>query len=252
VIVFTLNASNAMLVVPAIDLRGGRCVRLAQGRSSEMRVYDSEPLDVAKRFVDSGAELIHVVDLDGAFAGHGSANRSMVSELVREAGIPIQFGGGIRSIADIEALIEQGVSRVILGTLATESLEKLRLIVERLDEAVAVAIDARDGRVMSRGWENQTEVTAVELSLNVAAVGVKRIIYTDISRDGMFSGVNIEQTNAVARGSSVSVTASGGIGSLDDLRTLRENADTLVDSVIIGKALYEGRFTLADAIDAAR
>jgi phosphoribosylformimino-5-aminoimidazole carboxamide ribotide isomerase len=217
-----------------------------------MRVYDWEPLDVAKRFVDSGAELIHVVDLDGAFAGHGSPNRSIVSELVREAGIPIQFGGGIRNVDDIQELIEQGVSRVILGTLATESLDALKIIVERFDDAVAVAIDARNGRVMSRGWESMTESSAIELSAKVASVGVKRIIYTDIGRDGMLSGVNIDQTNAVARSSSVSVTASGGIGSLDDIRNLGQQADPLVDSVIIGKALYEGRFSLADAIDAAR
>ena len=240
-----------MLVVPAIDLRGGKCVRLAQGRSSEMRVYDWEPLDVAKRFVDSGAELIHVVDLDGAFAGYGSPNRSIVSELVREAGIPIQFGGGIRSVDDIQELIEQGVSRVILGTLATESLDALKIIVERFNEAIAVAIDARDGRVMSRGWESMTESSAIELAAKVAGVGVKRIIYTDIARDGMFSGVNIEQTNAVARSAAISITASGGIGSLDDLRTLNETRDGLVDSVIVGKALYEGRFSLKDAIASA-
>jgi len=241
-----------MLVVPAIDLRGGRCVRLAQGRSAEMRVYDREPLDVAKRFVEAGAELIHVVDLDGAFAGRGSPNRGIVSELVKYSGVPIQFGGGIRSVDDIRELIDQGVSHVVLGTLATESLDALKIIVERFDEVVAVAIDARDGRVMSRGWESMTESSAIELSAKVARVGIKRIIYTDIARDGMFSGVNIEQTNAVATSSLISVTASGGVGNLGDLRTLRENADTLVDSVIVGKALYEGRFTLGDAIEAAR
>jgi len=241
-----------MLVVPAIDLRGGRCVRLAQGRSSEMRVYDREPLDVAKRFVEAGAQLIHVVDLDGAFAGRGSPNRGIVSELVKYSGVPIQFGGGIRSVDDIRELIDQGVSHVVLGTLATESLDALKIIVERFDEVVAVAIDARDGRVMSRGWESMTESSAIELSAKVARVGIKRIIYTDIARDGMFSGVNIEQTNAVATSSSISVTASGGVGSLEDLRTLRENAHTLVDSVIVGKALYEGRFTLGDAIEATR
>ena len=217
-----------------------------------MRVYDREPLDVAKRFVEAGAQLIHVVDLDGAFAGGGSPNRGIVSELVKYSGVPIQFGGGIRSVDDIQELIDQGVSRVVLGTLATESLDALKIIVERFDEVVAVAIDARDGRVMSRGWESMTESSAIELSAKVARVGIKRIIYTDIARDGMFSGVNIEQTNAVATSSLISVTASGGVGSLGDLRTLRENADALVDSVIVGKALYEGRFTLGDAIEAVR
>ena len=240
-----------MLVVPAIDLRGGRCVRLAQGRSAEMRVYDREPLEVATRFVEAGAELIHVVDLDGAFAAHGSPNRSIVSELVEHSGVPIQFGGGIRSVDDIEELIEQGVSRVVLGTLATESLDALKIIVERFDEAVAVAIDARNGRVMSRGWEQATELWATDLSGFIAEVGVKRIIYTDIGRDGMLTGVNIDQTNAVARASSVPVTASGGIGSLDDIGDLRQKADPLVDSVIVGKALYEGRFGLKAAIEAA-
>jgi phosphoribosylformimino-5-aminoimidazole carboxamide ribotide isomerase len=241
-----------MLVVPAIDLRDGRCVRLAQGRSSEMRVYDPEPLDVARRFVDAGAELIHVVDLDGAFAGHGSPNRSIVTELVKHVGIPIQFGGGIRSVDDIEELLDKGVSRVVLGTLATESLEKLSLIVERFKEAVAVAIDARDGRVMSVGWQQATELSATDLSGLIAAAGGKRIIYTDIGRDGMLSGVNIDQTNAVARASSVSITASGGIGSLDDISDLHQKADPLVDSVIVGKALYEGRFTLREGIKTAR
>jgi len=240
-----------MLVVPAIDLRGGRCVRLSQGRSAEMRVYDREPLDVAKRFVEAGAELIHVVDLDGAFAGRRSPNRGIVSELVKYSGVSIQFGGGIRSVDDIQELIDQGVSRVVLGTLATESRDALKIIVERFDEAVAVAIDARDGRVMSRGWEQATELSATDLSGLIAAAGVKRIIYTDIGRDGMLSGVNIDQTNAVARASSVSVTASGGIGSLDDITDLGQKADPLVDSVIVGKALYEGRFGLKDAIEVA-
>jgi phosphoribosylformimino-5-aminoimidazole carboxamide ribotide isomerase len=247
----TLNTSDAMLVIPAIDLRDGKCVRLAQGRSSEMQVYDWQPLDVAGRFVDSGAELIHVVDLDGAFAGHGSPNRLIVSELVKQIKVPVQFGGGIRSAEDIAELIDKGVSRVVLGTLATESPETLETIVERFGAAIAVAIDARDGRVMSRGWKQATEFSATELAAAVATADVKRIIYTDIGRDGMLSGVNIDHTNAVARASSISVIASGGIGSLDDLRTLREKSDPLVDSVIVGKALYEGRFTLGEAIVAA-
>jgi phosphoribosylformimino-5-aminoimidazole carboxamide ribotide isomerase len=139
----------------------------------------------------------------------------------------------------------------VLGTPATESVETLEKIVGRFGEAIAVAIDARDGRVMSRGWKQATEFSATELAAAVATADVKRIIYTDIGRDGMLSGVNIDHTNAVARASSISVIASGGIGSLDDLRTLREKSDPLVDSVIVGKALYEGRFTLGEAIVAA-
>jgi phosphoribosylformimino-5-aminoimidazole carboxamide ribotide isomerase len=216
-----------------------------------MRVYDKEPLDVARSFAESKAELIHVVDLDGAFAGHRSANRSIVSAMVKQIGIPVQFGGGIRSVDDIKEMIDSGVSRVVVGTLATESPDTLKMIVDKFNEAVAVAIDARDGCVMSRGWERPTELNATELGAAVARVGVKRIIYTDIRRDGMLSGVNVDQTNAVARTSKISVTASGGIGSLDDIRELRSKADRLVDSVIVGKALFEERFGLKDAIEAA-
>src|SRR5262249_33227989 len=154
------------------------------------------------------------------------------------------FGGGIRTVEDIHELLGRGVARVVLGTLATEAGNKLKEIVETFGDAVAVAIDGRDGRVMSRGWEIKTEATATELAASVAAVGVRRIIYTDIARDGMFSGVNIEQTNAVARSAAISITASGGIGSLEDIKALREKADPLIDSLIVGKALYEGRFEL--------
>ncbi|HSB29347.1 MAG TPA: 1-(5-phosphoribosyl)-5-[(5-phosphoribosylamino)methylideneamino]imidazole-4-carboxamide isomerase [Pyrinomonadaceae bacterium] len=240
-----------MLVVPAIDLRNGHCVRLLQGRSSEMRVYDTDPLDVAQQFAAAGAELIHVVDLDGAF-GQKSANRRIVAELVEHVGVPIQFGGGVRSAEDIQELLKLGVFRVILGTLATESSDKLAYLVEQFGDAVAVAIDARKESVMVRGWESRTEITATKLASLVGAAGVQRIIYTDISRDGMLGGVNVEQTISVARSAAIAVTASGGIGSLNDIRDLRESGEPLIDSVIVGRALYEGRFTLAEAIQAAQ
>jgi phosphoribosylformimino-5-aminoimidazole carboxamide ribotide isomerase len=240
-----------MLVVPAIDLRNGHCVRLLQGRSSEMRVYDTDPLDVAEQFAAAGAELIHVVDLDGAF-GQKSANRAIVAELVQRVAVPIQFGGGVRSTEDIQELIRLGVARVILGTLATESPDKLATIVEQFGEAVAVAIDARDGSVMVRGWESTTEVSAIRLASLVSAAGIRRIIYTDISRDGMLAGLNVEQTISVARSAAIAVTASGGIGSLNDIKALRESGEPLIDSVIVGRALYEGRFTLAEAIQTAQ
>ena len=237
-----------MLVIPAIDLRDGCCVRLLQGRASEMQVYHDDPLVVARGFAAAGAELIHIVDLDGAFAGGESPNRAIAGQVAREVEARIQFGGGIRTSKDIDKLLNIGVARVVLGTLATESLEELERLVQLFGEGIAVGIDAREGKVMAKGWITETNSSAVELATAVAATGVRRIVYTDISRDGMLTGSNIGQTNAVASAAGIAVTASGGIGSLKDLEDLRTGAHTLIDSVIVGKALYEGRFTLEQAI----
>lgn len=237
-----------MIVIPAIDLRDGRCVRLTQGRKSDVTVYNEDPLAVAKEFAAAGAEMIHVVDLDGAFSGSSSPNRGVVKQIVSEADVPVEFGGGIRSIEDVQELCNAGVARVVLGTVAAESPQLLKDLVNRFSTRVCVGIDARDGRVMTRGWEATSPVMAVDLARSVAECGVKRIIYTDIARDGMMVGPNIEQTLAVVRAANVSVTASGGVSSLDDLKRLRDTGEPLLDSVIVGKALYEGKFKLEDAI----
>ena len=240
-----------MLIIPAIDLKGGRCVRLTQGRRMQETIYDADPVEIATRFAAAGAGMIHVVDLDGAFDGTQSTNRAVLKRILDTVNVPLQFGGGIRSIHDVEQLHELGVARVILGTLATESAQTLTHLVDRLGSFIAVGIDARDGRVMTRGWEHASEKTAVDLALSVAAIGVDRIIYTDIARDGMLTGPNIEQTVALARAAGVRVTASGGVSSLDDIRHLAEAGETLVDSVIVGKALYEGRLTMEEALRTA-
>lgn len=241
-----------MIVIPAIDLRGGRCVRLAQGRKSDVTVYNEHPVAVAKEFAAAGAEMIHVVDLDGAFSGSGSANREVVKQIVSEADVPVEFGGGIRSLEDVQELCDAGVTRVVLGTVAAESPQLLKDLVNRFSTRICVGIDARDGRVMTRGWEATSPVMAVDLARSVAECGVKRIIYTDIARDGMLVGPNIEQTLAVVRAANVWVTASGGVSSLDDLKRLRDTGEPLLDSVIVGKALYEGKFKLEDAINLFR
>jgi phosphoribosylformimino-5-aminoimidazole carboxamide ribotide isomerase len=240
-----------MLVIPAIDLKNGVCVRLLQGRKSEVTVYNDNPAEVAKQFASAGAEMIHVVDLDGAFSEAGSPNRAVVREIVETVDVPVEFGGGIRSLEDVQELCDAGVARVVLGTIAAESPELLKEFVTRFSAKICVGIDARDGRVMSRGWEARTETNAVELAQFVAGCGVERIVYTDIARDGMLGGPNIEQTLAVARAANVRVTASGGVSSLDDIKRLRDAADDRIDSVIVGKALYEGKFTLAEAMRAA-
>lgn len=240
-----------MIVIPAIDLRNGRCVRLLQGRKSDVTVYNEDPIAVAKQFADAGAEMIHVVDLDGAFNEPGSPNRVVVKRIVEAMDVPVEFGGGIRSLEDVQQLCDAGVARVVLGTLAAESLELLKDFVSRFSSRICVGIDARDGRVMTRGWEAATPVMAVDLARAVIDLGVERIIYTDIARDGMLSGPNIDQTLAVVRAGNVRVTASGGVSSLDDIKRLRDTNEPRLDSVIVGKALYEGKFKLEEAIRAA-
>jgi len=240
-----------MIVIPAIDLRDGLCVRLRQGRKSDVTVYNEDPVAVAKEFASAGAEMIHVVDLDGAFREAGSPNRAVVEKIATAVDVPIEFGGGVRSLDDVQQLCDAGVARIVLGTVAVESPESLKNFVERFATKICVGIDARDGRVMSRGWETSTPTTAIDLARFVAGAGVRRIIYTDIARDGTLSGPNIEQTLAIARAAKVNVTASGGVSSLDDIKRLRRAGEPLLDSVIVGKALYEGKFRLEEAIEAA-
>lgn len=237
-----------MQIIPAIDLKNGHCVRLTQGSKAEVTVYDENPVAVARSFAAAGAEWIHVVDLDGAFQGGESRNREVLEKIVAAVEVPVEFGGGIRSREEVQHLCDLGVQRVVLGTVAAESPAHLREFVNRFSSKICVGIDARDGHVMTRGWETATRVMAVELARVVANCGVERIVYTDIARDGMLSGPNIEQTLAVARAANVRVTASGGVSSLDDIKRLRDLGERLLDSVIVGKALYEGKFKLEEAL----
>ena len=237
-----------MHVIPAIDLRDGRCVRLTQGRKSDVTVYNENPVAVAKEFAAAGAEMIHVVDLDGAFGEPFSPNRAVVKKIIEKVDVHVEFGGGVRSLPDVQELCGAGVARVVLGTIAAESPELLRDFVALFSTRICVGIDARDGVVMTHGWETAMPTMAVDLARTVTAWGVKRIIYTDIARDGMMVGPNIEQTLAVVSAAQVAVTASGGVSRLDDLKLLRDVGEPLLDSVIVGKALYEGKFKLEDAM----
>jgi phosphoribosylformimino-5-aminoimidazole carboxamide ribotide isomerase len=242
-----------MLIIPAIDLRNGRCVRLAQGRKGSETTYDANPVEIAQKFECDGARMLHVVDLDAAFAENNSRNREVLRELIATVSIPIQFGGGVRSIEDAKSVLSIGVSRVVIGTIAVESPE----IVDRLlqlfgDAAIVAGIDAREGQVVTRGWETSERITAVALAKRMVKAGIKRIIYTDTQRDGMLAGVNLEQTRLIAESASVKVTASGGISSLRDIEELAPLNQFGVDSVIVGKALYEGRFTLKEAMNAEK
>ena len=238
-----------ILVIPAIDLRQGKCVRLTQGRKEASTIYDGDPIKVAEAFENDGAQMLHVVDLDGAFSEPNGRNRGVLSDIVHAVGIPVQFGGGLRSSKDIEQAISLGVARVVIGTLAVESPEMLAIFGELIGvDRVAVGIDARNGQVVTRGWESEEQMTALTLARRVAAAGIERIIYTDVQRDGTLTGVNIDQTCLIAEASGLKITASGGVASLEDLERLGAVSHCGIDSVIVGKALYEGRFTLQDAI----
>ena len=237
-----------MIIIPAIDLRNGRCVRLAQGRRDRTTVYDADPLQTAERFVNSGARWLHIVDLDRAFGERESVNRQVVREIVTRLPVPVQFGGGLRALTDVGEMIDAGVARVVIGTIAVEDPATMIEMVERFGEQVCVGVDARAGQVMTRGWEQSATVSAVALAQAVAAAGIKRIVYTDIARDGMLTGLNVAQTCEVARASGLQVTASGGVASREDIKQLISAGEPLVDSVIIGKAFYEEKFTLEEAL----
>lgn len=240
-----------MLIIPAIDLRQGKCVRLTQGRKDAATQYDLDPLAVAQSFEADGALMLHLVDLDGAFADQGTVNRTAAKRIFQSINIPVQFGGGLRTIADVEELLIAGASRVVIGTLAAESPNTLATLVTRFGRQIVVGIDARDGRVMTRGWEKEGQIEAVSLARHVAELGIERVVYTDIARDGMLSGPNLEQTCLIARETGLKITASGGISSLDDITGLMNAGETGIDSAIVGKALYERRFTLKEALQIA-
>ena len=240
-----------MLIIPAIDLRNGQCVRLAQGRKDATKVYNADPVEVALSFEDDGAEMLHVVDLDGAFSEPNSRNRRALRKILDTVGIPVQFGGGLRTTEDIFDAIDIGLNRVVIGTVAAESPETFAEMLAKFGSGIIVAgIDANLGQAVTRGWETEAEIDALTLARHVAAIGVERIVYTDIQRDGMLTGPNVEQTSLIARETGLKVTASGGVSSIDDLLKLKAAVESGVDSVIVGKALYERRFTLRAALEA--
>src|SRR6185369_781396 len=238
-----------MLIIPAIDLRQGKCVRLTQGRKDSVTVYDGDPVQVAHNFERDGAQMIHVVDLDAAFSEQNSNNREALRRIIHSINVPVQMGGGIRSVQAVEQAIALGVTRVVVGTVAAESIEELKTMVNYAREQIVVGIDAKAGQVVTRGWEKEEPLTALSLSRRVAEIGVQRIVYTDVQRDGMLTGPNIEQTCIIACESGLKVTASGGVSSLADLKRLKDASDCGIDSVIVGKAFYEGRFSFPEALE---
>jgi phosphoribosylformimino-5-aminoimidazole carboxamide ribotide isomerase len=206
---------------------------------------------MARRWYDEGADMLHIVNLDGALGKHDEGNLKALERILYEVNIPVQFGGGVRTLEDVRRLDELGATRIVIGTTAIENPVLFEHILDQFGSTIVVGIDAHNGKVATRGWEKVSEIDALTLAQQVATLGVERIVYTDIARDGMLEGVNLEATREVAEATGLKVTASGGVSTIDDIIALCDLEEFGVDSVIVGKALYEGRFSLEEAIDAA-
>ncbi len=248
------------ILFPAIDLRQGRCVRLKQGDPDAETVFSDDPAAMARHWANEGASWLHVVNLDGAFgdAGRAHGNRPPINlqrlqEIRTAVELPIQFGGGIRNLEDIRMALELGATRVVLGTIAVQNYDIVQRALARFGpERIVVGIDARNGMVATHGWLNTSDMRASDLAQAMAAVGVRRVVYTDISRDGMMTGVNTEASVQLALASGLRVIASGGVGSIHDIQTLAMHENDGIEGVIIGQALYTGRFSLSSALRASQ
>ncbi len=236
-----------MLIIPAIDIKDGRCVRLYQGDMDKDTVYYESPVEAAKHWAEQGAKLLHIVDLNGAVEGR-PVHKQEVAAICMGFGAPVELGGGLRSLEAIEEALALGVDRVVIGTIAYEDPDFLRAVCNKYSGKIVVGIDARDGRVAIKGWKEGTAMDAVELAKRCEQDGASRIIYTDISRDGTSLGVNIEATLSLSRAVNIPIVASGGVASLNDIRRLKEIEGEGVEGVIVGRALYSGAFTLREAI----
>ena len=240
-----------MILFPAIDIRNGRCVRLTEGKFECETVFAEDPAEMAVRWADAGAEYLHVVDLDGALAGQ-SSNTEVIKRILAKVKMPVQVGGGIRTLANIENMLALGVTRVILGSVAVRDPELVREACQKFPGQVVVGIDAKNGEVAVEGWGIGGGIGAIELAKKMAAVGVEHIIFTDISRDGMLSGVNVEATAELAKASGVKVIASGGVSSLADIKALQVHEADGIEGCIIGKAIYTGALDLKEALAALK
>jgi phosphoribosylformimino-5-aminoimidazole carboxamide ribotide isomerase len=249
-----------MIIYPAIDLRQGRCVRLSQGRKEQQTVYGEDPLLVARRWQEEGAEWLHLVNLDGAFDEDGAIEADLLppnwralKTLAEAITLPIQFGGGLRRWVDVQRAFALGARRVILGTAAIENRELLaRALGEYGAERVSVGIDARDGQAVIHGWERAATLSAEELGQQMRDMGVRRVVHTDVARDGMLSGANIAASVALAQRTGLAVIVSGGVSKLSEIREIRDQEQVGLEGAIIGRALYTGAISLPESIEAAR
>lgn len=236
-----------MLILPAIDLSDGKCVRLKQGDMNQKTVFSDDPAQMAVRWADAGAQVLHLVDLDGAMVGR-SANLEAVGRILEAIEIPVELGGGLRTRDDVARVLDLGVKWAIMGTSALSKPQELKRCLKEFGDRIIVGIDARDGRVAVQGWTETSDVSALDLAREMEALGVRRIIFTDIATDGMLAGPNVESTRAIAEAVSVDIIASGGVTTLNDLRVLKTLERLGVVGAIVGRALYSGTIDLAEAI----
>ena len=237
-----------MKIYPAIDIKDGKCVRLLRGSFDDVTVYGDNPAEMARKWESLGGEYIHVVDLDGALKGHG-VNAESIKKICKAVNVPVQTGGGIRSISDIEAKLECGISRVIIGTKAVSDADFVKEAVKRYGDKIVIGIDAKDGMVAIEGWEKTSEYRAVEFAKKMEEIGVKTIIYTDIATDGTLMGPNVDAMREMVNNTNLDIIASGGIGYIEQIKAL---IPTGVEGVITGRALYTGNINLCDAIKAGK
>ena len=232
-------------LIPAVDLKGGKCVRLQEGVASRVTEYGDDPVAMALYWESLGATRLHLVDLDGAFTGQ-TAHPEIAKNIFRSLKIPVEFGGGLRTLEQIETMLNLGADRVILGTVAVDNPDLVKEAVRRYPGAIIAGIDARNGNVALRGWVDVTSVTAVDLALQMKALGVERVIYTDVARDGMLTGVNFVETENLCVQTGMKVIASGGVASEEDVRRLWEICSCGIEGVILGRALYERKIDFAE------
>ena len=237
-------------VFPAIDLRHGRVVRLEEGRDDRITEYGDDPVKVARSFVEAGAQAIHLVDLDAAF--RDGDNRALIRKVVEGVSVPVQVGGGVREDHHVEELLALGVRRVIIGSAAVSNPEWVGGLAQKYGDKIVVGIDAKHGEVRTHGWVEGSGVSVIELGKKMHALGVQRIVYTDISRDGMLGGPDIDGSAKIARETGLEVVVSGGVSGAEDIRAAASTGEPCVVGVIVGKAIYEGRVTPADAVEAGR
>jgi phosphoribosylformimino-5-aminoimidazole carboxamide ribotide isomerase len=240
-----------MILFPAIDLKDGHCVRLAQGDMARATTFNTDPADQARKFAADGFQWLHVVDLNGAFAGR-SVNAAAVQAILTAVDIPVQLGGGVRDMAAIEGWLDKGVARVVLGTAAVTDPELVRGAAKAFPGRIAVGIDARDGKVAVRGWAEATGLTAIDLARRMEDAGVAAIIYTDIERDGVLTGLNVDATLTIANAVTTPVIASGGVASIADVERLMAPDAAILEGAIIGRALYDGRLDARAALALTR
>lgn len=233
-----------MRIYPAIDIKDGQCVRLFKGQFSDVTVYGDSPAEMAKKWESLGGEYIHVVDLDGALKGHG-VNAEKIKEICNSVNVPVQTGGGIRTMEDIEAKLECGIDRVIIGTKAVADSDFVKRAVDKYGQKIVISIDAKDGMVAIEGWEKTSDFTAVEFAKKMVSIGVQTIVYTDIATDGTLAGPNVTAMAEMTKAVDADIIASGGIGSLEHIKSL---VPTGVEGVIVGKALYTGKVNLTEAV----